>query len=184
MSKLANYLNQYIVGNVFDRPSICRQYSTDRSILQISPRLVVFPESSEDIQALLRFTNQLAMRNFRLPVTLRGTGLDKTGAAIGDGLIISTEKLNHIEELDLRGRLVRAQPGVTLGQLNSALALQGLTLPIDYDPRATLGGLIANCPNDDISDKYGGVFHYIERAVVVLSIVVLIQLGPRTARNL
>ena len=95
MSKLANYLNQYIVGNVFDRPSICRQYSTDRSILQISPRLVVFPESSEDIQALLRFTNQLAMRNFRLPVTLRGTGLDKTGAAIGDGLIISTETQPH-----------------------------------------------------------------------------------------
>jgi len=184
VSKLANYLNQYIVGNVFDRPSICRQYSTDRSILQISPRLVVFPESSEDIQALLRFTNQLAMRNFRLPVTLRGTGLDKTGAAIGDGLIISTEKLNHIEELDLRGRLVRAQPGVTLGQLNSALALQGLTLPIDYDPRATLGGLIANCPNDDISDKYGGVFHYIERAEVVLSNGDLIQLGPMTARNL
>lgn len=184
MSKLANYLNQYIVGNVFDRPSICKKYSTDRSILQAMPRLVAFPENADDIQCLVRFVGQLALRNFPLPITVRGTGLDKTGAAIGEGLVISTEKLNRIEELDLRGRLVRVQPGVTLGALNAALALHGLTLPIDYDPRATIGGLIANCPNDDISDKYGGIFHYVERAEVVLSSGDLAQFGPYSARAL
>ena len=178
MSKLAKYLNQHIIGNVFDRLNILDTYSTDRSILKIQPKLVALPKTTDDIQKLIRFSNQLALRGLRLPVTVRGTGRDKTGAAIGDGMIISTERLNHIEEIDLRGRLIRVQPGLTLGELNTALGMQGLCLPIDYDSRTTIGGLIANCPNDDASARHGGIYHYVERIEVVLSSGDLVQLGP------
>lgn len=182
MSKLAKYLNQHILGNVFDRPSICRAYANDRSILEITPRFVAFPETVEDICKLARFSNQLAMRGFELPLTARGSGIDKTGAAIGAGMVISTERLNHIEEIDTRGRLVRVQAGVKLGALNSALRLHGLCLPIDYDPDATIGGLIANCPNDDASSEYGGIFHYVERAEIVLASGDRVQLAPYSSR--
>lgn len=175
MSKLANYLNQHIVGNVFDAPTILQAYTTDRSVLTATPRLVALPENSEDVRKLLTFANQLAERGFRLPVTVRGTGRDKTGAAIGDGLVISLEKMDQIEEIDFRGRLIRVQPGITLGQLNAALGLQGFTLPVEYDEKATLGGLIANCPTDDISHKYGGIYHYVERAEAVLASGELVQ---------
>lgn len=178
MSKLAVYLNQHVIGNVFDRPSICSAYASDRSILSATPRLVALPENSDDICKLLRFANQLALRDFSLPVTVRGTGLDKTGAAIGDGLVLSTERLNRIEEIDIRGRLVRVQPGVILEKLNSALALQGLTLPVSCHPRATLGGLIANCTNDDASEHYGGIYHFVERVEIALPSGDLIQLAP------
>lgn len=178
MSKLANYLNQHIIGNVFDRPAILEAYATDRSILQATPRLVALPNNAEDVRKLVGFSHQLAERGFRLPITVRGTGRDKTGAAIGDGLIISLEKMNHLEEIDTRGRLIRVQPGITLGELNAALNLQGFSLPIEYDSKSTLGGLIANCPTDDIADKYGGIFHYIERAEVVLSSGELVQFAP------
>lgn len=182
MSKLAEYLNRHILGNVFDRLSIREAYATDRSILKITPRLVAVPETANDIRKLLRFTSQLASREFELPVTVRGTGLDKTGASIGSGLIMSTEKLNQIEEIDLRGRLVRVQPGITLRALNTALQLQGLWLPIDYDPDATIGGLIANCPVDGLARRYGGIYHFVERAEVVLSSGDLIQLAPYNLR--
>lgn len=178
MSKLAKYLNQHIVGNVFDRPAILQSYATDRSILQVLPRLVALPKCTEDIRKLVRFSSQLAGRGFSLPITVRGTGRDKTGAAIGDGLVISLEKLDKIEEIDLRGRLVRVQPGITLGRLNAALGAQGFTLPVDYDPKMTLGGLIANCPTDDIAHKYGGIYHYIERVEVVLASGDLVQFAP------
>lgn len=178
MSKLAEYLNRHTIGNVFDRPSICEAYSTDRSILKITPRLVAVPETTDDIRKLLRFADQLAARDFYLPVTVRGSGLDKTGASIGDGLLISMEKFNHIEEIDIRGRLVRVQPGVTLGALNEALRLQGMWLPIDYDPRITIGSLIANCPSDSAARRYGGIYQYVERAEVVLANGDLVQLSP------
>lgn len=175
LSKLANYLNQHVVGNVFDQPTILQTYATDRSILQAMPRLVALPENSEDVRKLLIFASQLAERGFKLPVTVRGTGRDKTGAAIGDGLVISLEKMDKIEEIDFRGRLIRVQPGITLGQLNAALGLQGFMLPVEYDHRTTLGGLIANCPTDDISHKYGGIFPYVERVEAVLPSGELVQ---------
>lgn len=178
MSKLAEYLNRHTIGNVFDRPSICQKYAKDRSILEIMPRLVAVPESTDDIRKLLRFADQLANRDFSLPVTVRGTGLDKTGASIGEGMIISMEKFSHIEEIDLRGRLVRVQPGMTLGSLNEALRLQGVWLPIDYNPRATIGGLIANYTNDNMARRYGGIYQYIERAEVVLANGELVQMLP------
>lgn len=182
MSKLAKYLNRHIIGNVFEQSSILQVYNSDRSILQYTPRFVALPEVADDVRRLVRFANQLAMRNFRLPITVRGSGMDKTGAAIGDGMVISMERLNNIEEIDVRGRLVRVQPGITLGSLNSALALHGLTLPIAANPHMTIGGLIANCLDDDFSSRHGGVFHYVEQAEVVLASGDIIQLHPYTTR--
>ena len=182
MSKLAEYLNRHIIGNVFDTPTICQHFSTDRSILQLTPRLVAFPKNTTDLRKLLRFSNQLAAKGYSLPVTLRGSGLDATGAAIGQGLIISTARLNHIEEIDLRGRLVRVQPGVTLGALNQALSLHGLWLPVSADPAATIGGLIANAPKDNLSHRYGGIARYVARVEFALANGALIELSPYSNR--
>ena len=52
MGKITKYLNQLIVGNVFDNPEILEMYSTDRSVLQVKPKFVAFPESTEDIRKL------------------------------------------------------------------------------------------------------------------------------------
>lgn len=184
MSKLAKYLNQHVVGNVFDGAAVRSTYARDCSILEILPRLVVFPETTRDLRKLVRFVNQLAAKGYNLPITLRGSGRDKTGASIGSGMIISTERLNMLEEVDYRGRLVRVQPGLTLGELNAALGTYGLWLPIDYDPRTTIGGLISTCPTDDASDYYGGIYHFIERVEFVLASGDLVQLthyGPHAA---
>ena len=90
-------------------------------------------------------------------MVVRGSGLDQSGADLTEGMIISTEKLNQIQEIDDRARLVRVQAGVTLGQLNSALALFGLRLPIEADPRETIGGLVSNFYTDTIAKKYGSI---------------------------
>ena len=55
MGKIAKYLNQLTVGNVFDNPEILEAYSIDRSVLKVKPKIVAFPESTEDIQKLLNF---------------------------------------------------------------------------------------------------------------------------------
>lgn len=178
MSKLAEYLNKQMVGNVFDRATILGSFATDQSILRIPPRLVAFPESTADVQGALRFIHQLAERELILPITVRGTGLDKTGAAIGPGLILSTKKLNRIEEIDTRSRLVRVQPGVTLGTLNQALRLHGLWLPVGCDERSTIGGLIAGTPADGYARRHGGITRLVERVEVILADGEEIQVAP------
>lgn len=168
LNKIAQYLNQNIVGNVFDKLSIRYAFAEDRSIVKNVPDLVALPETTDDVRKLLRFSNQLANRGTRLPVVVRGNGHDKTGSATTNGMLISTCKLNKIQEIDVRSRLVRVQSGVTLGQLNSALSLYGLTLPVSADEHETIGGLISNCYSDDYASKYGGILNFVDRAEVAL----------------
>lgn len=168
MGKIARYLNQLIVGNVFDSPEIIEAYSTDRSALKIKPRAVAFPESTDDVQRLMRFCYQLAAKDIKIPVAVRGSGLDEMGGDLTNGLVISTEKLNHLLESDRRERLVRVQAGITLKELNTALSVNGLAVPIGGHELETIGGLISNCPVDDFSGKYGGIMNYVERLEVVL----------------
>lgn len=183
MGKIARYLNQLTVGDVFDAPEVLEAYSTDRSVLKIRPKLVALPESTEDIRKLMRFSSQLLSKGISLPVTVRGSGLDEMGADLGNGLIISTEKLNRLLESDKRERLVRVQAGITLRELNTALSVNGLTIPIEDHKNETIGGLISNCPADGLSGKYGGIANFVERMEIVLSNGDILQTGSVSKRT-
>lgn len=169
MGKITKYLNQLIVGNVFDAPEILEKYATDCSVLEIKPKFVAFPESTEDIRKLMRFFNQIAAKEIPVTVNVRGSGLDEGGADLGTGLIVSTEKLNKMLEIDPRERLVRVQSGMTLKELNTALSVSGLTIPVGGHDNETIGGLISNSPVDDYAGKYGGIYNFVERIEVVLA---------------
>lgn len=169
MGKIAKYLNQLIIGNVFDTPEILEKYATDRSVLRVKPKFVAFPESTDDIRKLMRFFDQLAMKDIKVAVTARGSGTSDTGACLTNGVVISTEKLNHLLEIDTRERLVRVQSGITLRELNTALSVSGLQIPTDGREEETVGGLISKNAVDGCSGKYGGIMNYVERIEVVLA---------------
>lgn len=182
MSKIARYLNQLTVGNVFDTPEVLEAYSTDRSALKIKPKYVAFPESTADVRKLLSFCHQLASKGIKIPVAFRGSGLDEMGADLTNGMVISTEKLNQLLESDRRERLVRVQAGITLKELNTALSVNGLTIPIGGHDAETIGGLISNCPRDNYSGKYGGIMNYVDRMEIVLASGDVIQTGRVSLR--
>ena len=169
MGKIARYLNQLTVGNVFDNPEILEAYAIDRSALKIKPKFVALPESTDDIRKLIKFFDQLALKNIQVAVTTRGSGMSEGGESLTNGVVISTEKLNRLLEIDTRGRLVRVQSGITLKELNTALSVSGLTIPIGGHDEETIGGLISNCPKDELAKKYGGISNYVERIEVVLA---------------
>ncbi|MBP5675343.1 FAD-binding oxidoreductase [Candidatus Saccharibacteria bacterium] len=175
MNKITKYLNQHINGQVFDRPSILRAYSRDKSVIEVNPRLVAIPYDTDDIQFLLRFANDIAKKGFKLPVAVRGSGQSKTGACLSEGMVISTEKLNKVQEVDEHDRLVRVQAGVTLEKLNAVLAAYNLCLPVKADENETIGGLISTFPTDPFAKKYGSIFYFVDRLEAVLSNGELVQ---------
>lgn len=169
MGKIAKYLNQLTVGNVFDNPEILEKYSTDRSALKIKPKFVAFPESTDDIRKLMKFFDQLSTKDIKVAITPRGSGMSEGGESLTNGIVISTEKLNKLLEIDTRERLVRVQSGITLKELNTALSVSGLNIPIDGREEETIGGLISNAPVDEATGKYGGIMKYVERLEVILA---------------
>ena len=178
MNQIIRYLNYHIQGCVYDKPSVLAAYSKDQSILKIKPRIVAVPDTKEDVSFLVRFANELATKGYQLPVSVWGSGLDRTGADLSKGMIISTEKLDHIKEIDDRARLVRAEAGCTLNKLNSVLSVYGLNLPIKANGNETIGGLISSFNTDDYAKKYGGIYYFVERMEVVLSNGEVIQTSP------
>ena len=184
MNKITKYLNQHINGQVFDRPSILNAYSRDKSVIEVTPRLVAIPYDTDDIQFLLKFSNDIASKNFRLPVTVRGAGQGKNGACLGEGMIISMEKLNKVEEVDEYSKLVRVQAGVTLDKLNAVLAAYNLCLPIKANEKETIGGLISTFPTDPYAKKYGSIFYFVDRLEVVLANGDLVQTISYTPHGL
>ncbi|MDR2336611.1 MAG: FAD-binding oxidoreductase [Candidatus Nomurabacteria bacterium] len=182
MNRLARYLNRHISGNVYSAKRVLAAFSTDKSILEIQPKLVAVPNTTSDVRKLTRFSYELAEKGINLGLTVRGKGTDKTGAAIGNGVIVSfKEEMNKILEIDPRQKLVRVQTGVSLRELNNALSLHGLTIPIAATDR-TIGGLIGNNYSGPMSYKYGGILDYVQQAEIVLSNGEVIQTEKLTKR--
>ena len=184
LNKITQYLNQHLVGNVYDQPAILAAYASDRSILRVMPRFVALPQNTADVSFLLNFAHDFAKKGLKLPISVRGSGLDFTGASLSNGLLISTEKLNQIQEIDEHSRLVRVQAGVTLNQLNAALATYNLSIPMSSSGQATIGGLISGFNYDQTAQKHGGILNFIDRIEVVLSNGDLLQSVKLTPRGL
>jgi len=187
MSKVAHYLQEHLNGEVTDSLEVRRYFSTDASILQILPSVVVYPANENDVRKTARFSWQLAERGKILPITARGGGSDTSGAAIGNGIIMSfTAHMNRILTLDPKKEFVTVEPGITFGSLQQTLYTHGLFLP-PYpvsSAYATVGGGIANNTLGEKSVKYGDLSRYVERLGVVLANGEVIETGPLTKREL
>lgn len=174
MSKIANYLNEHILGEITGAKAVRERFSRDHSVLTIKPELVMFPRVTNDIRKAARFSWQLAEKGHVLPITVRGLGSDETGAAIGRGLIISTfAHLNRIIYIALKDKdhFVHVQPGVTFKALNDALNWHGLALPTfpSQPAQSTIGGAVANNTGGQFSGKAGLTGDWVKRLEVVLA---------------
>jgi FAD/FMN-containing dehydrogenase len=117
-----------IVGseNISCDPQIIRKYSKDYSFVTGSrPSCVVFPENSEEIRGIVAYANE-----YKIPMTPRSSGIGFYGAALPDqgGIVIDLSRMNKILHIDPGNKMVRIEPGVTWGQIGSALEKEGLML--------------------------------------------------------
>src|SRR5271165_5638633 len=137
---------------LFDRASRGR-YATDASIYQVEPVGVVVPETTEDVA-----TTMAVARDAGVPVLARGGGTSQCGQTVNRALVIDTSKyLRRILHVDPDARRATVEPGVVLGQLNTALARHKLFFPVDPSThaRCTIGGMAGNNPCGAKSIRYG-----------------------------
>lgn len=187
MSKITNYLNEHLAGDVVASDNARRQFSTDGSILSLTPSLIVHPRVADDVRKIARFTWRLAERGQVLPLTARGSGTDTTGAALSRGTILSfPAHMANIMEFDLKYRMVRVQPGITVGALGQAVSTQGLRLPIDGGSSRvmTVGGALATNLSGRQFAKYGCLRDWTDKLEVVLANGEIIQTGRLSRREL
>src|ERR1051325_2946869 len=127
--------------------------------------LVVIPETIDDVSETLARANR-----DRIPVTVSGAGTGTVGGRIAyGGIILATDKLNHIKTIDHDGFAV-VEAGVILADLQRAVDQQGLLYPPDPTERGCfVGGNVATNASGARTFKYGPTRNYIRRLKVVLA---------------
>jgi FAD/FMN-containing dehydrogenase len=187
MNKVAQYLQQHLNGEILTSPDALNYFSTDESILQLQPQLVVYPRSENDVRKTTRFTWQLADKGRVVPLTARGMGTDQTGAALSSGIIMAIPAhLNKIIELDPKTGVVTAEAGITLDKLQQVLHTHGRFLPpiSAINRSASLGGAVSNDDSGRASYKYGPMQQFVRGLRVVLANGELIETGRISKREL
>lgn len=187
MSKVAHYLQEHLVGEVMTGTDARRYFATDGSILQLAPALVAYPRNENDVRKTARFSWQLAERGRIIPVTARGSGTSRSGAALGGGImLVFPAHMNRILELDTKANTVTVEPGINYSKLQQTLHTHGRFLPpypstIEY---STVGGAIANNTIGEKSVKYGDTRAYVQSLRVVLANGEVIETGRLSKREL
>ena len=129
-------------GDLLEEPADCWPYGADNSRRHHPPEAVVFARAPEQVRDLVRFC-----RDRRVALTARGLGTNTTGAAVPvrGGIVLSTERMNRLLELDPEERAARVEPGLLNQELQDAAAAHGLLWGPDPSsaPFCTVGGNLA-----------------------------------------
>lgn len=171
MSKIAQYLNEHIIGEVTTSVKDRLKVSTDDSLLSSAPEIVVKPQTVNDIRKVVRFSSQLAEKGFGVPVTVRGNGSSDNGSSLGDGVVIDmSAHMNRLPEFDARQNLIRVQAGERTSSINNALKLQGRSLSNEslFDQDGTIGGMISNGQEGPVRRDYTSLHEMVNTLEVVL----------------
>jgi FAD/FMN-containing dehydrogenase len=187
MNKVAHYLQEHVAGEVMTSSDARSYFSTDNSIFNLTPSVIVYPKNENDVRKTARFVWQLAERGRIIPITPRGSGTDLTGAALGAGImLVYPSHLNQVLFLDSKKGEVTVEAGVNFGKLQQLLVSYGRFIPaapqsLEY---STVGGAVANNAAGRQSFKYGDMRAFVKGLRVVLANGEIIETGRLSKREL
>src|SRR5712691_4346560 len=168
-----------IVGarGVFREPEQLRAYESDAlSGYRSTPGLVVLPETTEQVQEVVRVCHAEG-----IPFVARGSGTGLSAGALPDpeGVLIVLTRLNHIVETDVPNRRVVAEPGVTNLEITGAVAAYGLAYAPDPSSQVicSVGGNVAENSGGAHCLKYGFTTNHVTALEVVLADGEVVHLG-------
>jgi glycolate oxidase len=173
-----------IVGaeNVLIEPEKVEPYGADAVKEKFPPEAVVFPESTQQIVAILKLANV-----YLFPVTARGGGVGYTGGAVpvDGGIVIGTDRMKKIIEISVDDLYIVCQPGLTTFEVQQAVGEQGLMFapdPASYKD-SFIGGNIAENAGGMRTPKYGVTKHHVLGLEVVTATGEVIRTGGKTVKN-
>lgn len=146
------------------------------------PEIVVKPASTMEISEIMAICH-----NNIIPVTTRGggTGLSGGALAVFGGVVLSTERMNKILEIDRENLMATVQPGVITHNLHQAVEAEGLFYPVDPASKesCTIGGNVAECAGGPRALKYGVTRDYVYGLTSVLPDGRVFKTGGKLLKN-
>ena len=178
-----DYFRQLLPGRVFSGEEISTDYDHDEMTIygHYLPEAVLQALSTEDVSKVLSYCNE-----HNIPVTPRGAGTGLCGGcvAIHGGVVLSTEKMKKVIEVDTRNMTATVEPGVLLMEFPKYLEGTGLFYPPDPGEKtATMGGNAMTNAGGMRAVRFGVTRDYILGMQVVLADGSVVELGGKNVKN-
>ena len=165
-------------GVIVDEQAL-RPYESDGlTAYRQPPLLVVLPETTAQVSAILRWCNAAQVK-----VVPRGSGTSLSGGALplADAVLLGLSKFNRVLDVDLDDRIAVVQPGVT--NLAVTQAVEGAGFYYAPDPSSqiacSIGGNVAENSGGVHCLKYGLTTNNVLGVELVMMDGEVIRIGGR-----
>ncbi|MFB6085305.1 MAG: FAD-binding and (Fe-S)-binding domain-containing protein [Halodesulfurarchaeum sp.] len=180
--ELSADLEKRVTGDVRFDEYTRQLYATDASIYQVEPIGVVRPRDADDVVSVLEYCSE-----HHIAVLPRGAGTSLAGQTTNEAIVLDFKAhMNDVREVDPEAATARAQPGITLAELNAAVEPHDLQYAPDpaWGDKSVLGGCIGNNSTGAHSLRYEKADRYLESAEVVLASGKRVEFGWMTLEEL
>lgn len=147
-----------------------------------SPCAIAFPKSTSEVAAVLK-----SCQSHNISVVPSGgrTGLSGGAVASAGELILSLEKMNRIDQIDLVGQTIRVQAGAVTQAVREACEPEGLTWPVKFssDGSSQIGGNISTNAGGINVIRYGSTRNWVLGLQVVLMDGSILELNGALEKN-
>lgn len=177
------YFEEVMPGRVLSSAEEMSDYEHDEMTIYglYRPEAVLLAQSAEEISAVMRHCNAR-----RITVTARGAGTGLCGGCVATagGIVLSTERMKRVLEVDGKNMTATVEPGVLLMEFPKALEGTGLFYPPDPGEKtATMGGNAMTNAGGMRAVRYGVTRDYVLGMEVVLASGEILTLGGKNVKT-
>ena len=177
------FFESILPGRVFSGGNVSSDYEHDEMTIYglYAPAAVLLAQNTDEISAVLRYCCQKG-----IAVTPRGAGTGLCGGCVvvRGGIVLSTERMKRVLEVDEKNMTATVEPGVLLMEFPKALEGTGLFYPPDPGEKtATMGGNAMTNAGGMRAVRYGVTRDYVLGMEVVLSSGEILTLGGKNVKT-
>ncbi|MBQ8092277.1 MAG: FAD-binding protein [Clostridia bacterium] len=177
------FFESVMPGRLFSGNAILADYDHDEMTEygHFMPEAVLQAENADEISKVLAYCN-----THRIAVTPRGAGTGLCGGcvAIHGGIVLSTERMKRVLEVDTENMTATVEPGVLLMEFPNSLEGTGLFYPPDPGEKtATMGGNAMTNAGGMRAVRYGVTRDYILGMQVVLADGSILEIGGKNVKT-
>lgn len=182
-SKDLAFFEEIMPGRVFSGEAISTDYDHDEMTQygHFMPEAVLQALTADEVSKALKYCN-----DNNIAVTPRGAGTGLCGGCVAKdgGIVLSTEKMKKVIEVDVRNMTATVEPGVLLMEFPKSLEGTGLFYPPDPGEKtATMGGNAMTNAGGMRAVRYGVTRDYVLGMQVVLADGSIIELGGKNVKT-
>ncbi len=169
ITALKEYLKTSFKGDVDESDATLTKVSHDASLLEVRPKIVLYPKNAEDVKAVVHFVRVHKEAYPDLSVTVRSAGTCMAGGPLNDSIILDVTRYMHgIESLSKTEATVL--PGTYYRDFEPETLKIGSILPCYTASKNlnTIGGMVGNNSAGEKTLQYGQMENFINELSIVL----------------